>query len=292
MGYTWKQFNDAVKVFLTVDKRRIGIGEAGGFNDMMIRQAVLEIQSVIPFYRSGQENTYLPADMTPVGATSMLELPEAAELKSAKIVRAKDPASNLTGTTDANGVTSIVGTGTLFLTELAVGDRIKLSGGTGYVQVASIASDTALTVDTATGNGSTQTIMKRVEYSYPALQRGWENREEYFAGQVCVNDLNAYCLISPYGTLYVYPALQVLDSDSETHSLVLTWDGVKLDFEDGDAVPFDEPMVLCVADYVKMQIARHVQHDLQESAAFGGTYLSQRKKLYLDAKAKTRIANG
>lgn len=53
----------------------------------------------------------------------------------------------LTGTlTFTNGSQTVTGTGTLFMTELAVGDIVKSAGGN-FVRVSAIASDTSLTLD-------------------------------------------------------------------------------------------------------------------------------------------------
>jgi hypothetical protein len=67
--------------------------------------------------------------------------------------------TNIGGTTTANNTQLITGSGTTFLTSLAVGDRISLSSAAStYATVTAIASDTSLTVDTALGNGTSQTI--------------------------------------------------------------------------------------------------------------------------------------
>lgn len=64
-----------------------------------------------------------------------------------------------TGTTTANASTTITGSGTLFLSEIGIGDRISLSSASStYAYVTAIASDTSLTVSTALGNGTSQTI--------------------------------------------------------------------------------------------------------------------------------------
>jgi hypothetical protein len=67
--------------------------------------------------------------------------------------------TNLGGTTTANASTTITGSGTTFLTSLGIGDRISLSSAPAtYATVTAIASDTSLTVDSALGNGTSQTI--------------------------------------------------------------------------------------------------------------------------------------
>ncbi len=67
--------------------------------------------------------------------------------------------TNLGGTTTASAATTITGSGTTFTTSLGIGDRLALSSAAStYATVTAIASDTSLTVDTALGNGTSQTI--------------------------------------------------------------------------------------------------------------------------------------
>lgn len=68
-------------------------------------------------------------------------------------------AADIGGTTMTSAATTIVGTGTTFLSSLGIGDRISLSSAAGtYATVTAIASDTSLTVSGALGNGTSQTI--------------------------------------------------------------------------------------------------------------------------------------
>ncbi len=77
-------------------------------------------------------------------------------------VTAPTDTSDIGGTTTANASTTITGVGTLFTTSLGIGDRISLSSTPGtYATVTAIASDTSLTVDTALGNGTSQTINRK-----------------------------------------------------------------------------------------------------------------------------------
>lgn len=59
----------------------------------------------------------------------------------------RDELEVITGSINPSGTTSVVGSGTSFLSELAVGDRLKVSGE--VRTITSIASDTSLQVDTA-----------------------------------------------------------------------------------------------------------------------------------------------
>jgi hypothetical protein len=77
-------------------------------------------------------------------------------------IRAPADLTDIGGTTTANGATTITGTGTTYLTSLAIGDRISLSSApTVYAPVLTITSNTSLTVGTPLGNGTTQTINRK-----------------------------------------------------------------------------------------------------------------------------------
>lgn len=66
----------------------------------------------------------------------------------------------ITGSIDPTASTSVTGVGTKFLTEIRIGDRITVSGETRTVT--DIASDTALTVDTAFSNNENDTSVDRL----------------------------------------------------------------------------------------------------------------------------------
>lgn len=78
------------------------------------------------------------------------------------------PASRaIAGTTTANNATTINGSGTAFQDELRLRDKIALSSAPSvFATVTNVNSQTQLTVSTALGNGTTQTILrKRAEVS-------------------------------------------------------------------------------------------------------------------------------
>lgn len=79
-------------------------------------------------------------------------------------LRVTSPANRslTTGTTTVNASTTVTGVSTQFLRELSVDDEIAVSSAsTTWVRVTAIASDTSLTVASAIGNGTTQTITVR-----------------------------------------------------------------------------------------------------------------------------------
>lgn len=70
--------------------------------------------------------------------------------------------SNIGGTTTANAATTITGSSTAFLEQLGIGDRISLSSDAAtYSYVSAIASNTSLTVASALGDGTSQTINRK-----------------------------------------------------------------------------------------------------------------------------------
>lgn len=71
-----------------------------------------------------------------------------------------DQTTTLTGSIDPAASTTVTGVGTLFLTELEVGDRITVTGETRIVTA--IASNTSLTVNTAFSNNANDTSPDKV----------------------------------------------------------------------------------------------------------------------------------
>ncbi len=77
-------------------------------------------------------------------------------------VTANVDATNVRGTTTANAATTITGSSTTFTYDFGIGDYISLSSAsTTYAKITAIASDTSLTVDTALGNGTSQTMNRK-----------------------------------------------------------------------------------------------------------------------------------
>ncbi len=67
-----------------------------------------------------------------------------------------------TGTTTVNASTTVSGSGTAFLTELSVGDRVAMSSSAAtFAYVTAIASNTSMTIAPALGDGTSQTIAVR-----------------------------------------------------------------------------------------------------------------------------------
>lgn len=81
--------------------------------------------------------------------------------------------ANIGGTTTVNASTTITGSGTTFTTKFAIGDRVSLSSAPStYAYVTTVTSDTSMTVNTALGNGTSQTINKKSSIARFALSNG------------------------------------------------------------------------------------------------------------------------
>ena len=130
---------------------------------------------------------------------------------------------------------------------------------------------------------------------HPCVNVGWDKRQLLINNLICVNDGNGRIAIEPNGSrLYVYPLVQSEDDEEKQMLVEITYDTDTVNFSDADRVPFDDPMVHCVSDWVKGELARHVDRDLNAYASFlakpgagsrlGGSYFQKRTQLYLRAK--------
>lgn len=129
---------------------------------------------------------------------------------------------------------------------------------------------------------------EEITTEHPCLMVPWEERGELVSGQLCINDNNGRIAISPAADeFYIYPEIKasedIVGDDGETdnysYELRLVWDGQKLDYEDGDATPFDESMAFCVFAFVKRELLKEI--DPQLSASFNADYLARRQNLFL-----------
>lgn len=121
---------------------------------------------------------------------------------------------------------------------------------------------------------------------FPMFPYPWEKRYDLVCGSVCSSVCYEpyFLAIDPKGNnFYAYPAL------SDGYELVIYWDGLRLEFVDGDTVPFDEAMVMAVAEFVSAKVARRVNHDLVEHDSYMKSYAIQRNHLYVETKNRLRL---
>ncbi len=82
---------------------------------------------------------------------------------------------------------------------------------------------------------------------------------------------------------YLYPTLV------DGWVLSVNWIGRKLEFREGERVPFEEGATFAVADWAQSKIARTIDHDNDRATGFMRDYLLKRTNLFLENKDKARI---
>lgn len=118
----------------------------------------------------------------------------------------------------------------------------------------------------------------------PAWKYDWGNRFDLICGKACLNGCQFAIAIDPQAkNFYVYP--KVVDG----RQFSIFWDGRKLDFADAEIVPFDEGAELAVSLFASAHIARKTNHELSEYNSYMADYVAEKRRLYLDAKERTRL---
>lgn len=122
---------------------------------------------------------------------------------------------------------------------------------------------------------------------YPAHPFPFERRYELINGQVSIDDQHARIATDDHGeTFWVFPKIE------GDLMLAVLWDGmgesggIKLEFKEDELVPFEEDAAQAVADYVKANLAREVDKNLQDRESYQNSYLTKRKELHLRHKNK------
>lgn len=107
----------------------------------------------------------------------------------------------------------------------------------------------------------------------------WENRSHLFCTN-CDSRLYAYTL-APYGKMFaIHPLL-----NDET-KLLLVWEGIKIDFEDADDVPWPEEAAEASAAYVKWRILLEIDKNPALAQQQFGIWSMKRLSLYRDEQEK------
>jgi hypothetical protein len=94
-------------------------------------------------------------------------------------------------------------------------------------------------------------------------------------GQLDVSHGDGYIIVDPQSyTAWVYPQIR---ANMMVH---IWWNGLKDDFNDGDKVPFDRFMAEAVAFYIRAEMRRGIEEEIQLFNAFRGDYLKRRLALH------------
>jgi hypothetical protein len=111
----------------------------------------------------------------------------------------------------------------------------------------------------------------------------WENRMGLINAGVAVNgNIPRICFNAQAETFYVYPCLR------DCQNVSLFWDGLKINFQPNEMTPFNEPMTLVIADYVKSKTSREIDKDLPLAGSYEESYRKGRRLLFLDMKDRTQ----
>ena len=101
----------------------------------------------------------------------------------------------------------------------------------------------------------------------------WQDRRAMICGRM---PRRSYVYtISPFSRQFlVYPLI-----NDETE-LLLVWDGLKMDFADGDTVPWPPEAAEAVASYINWKVIRQVDKDLNRARDEYATYIAKRLALF------------
>lgn len=302
---TYAEFIAKVETLLTVDADRKGAVE---FAQELITQGIVDLQSFIDTYRVGKQTVYEPGDLTTEYFASRGALPAGCEPRDCYLIRQVEAEITAVDTTDntitvpSHGLSSAT-----YETEVEVGLITStsaipggLTAGRAYFlrpvdddtlslhNTAADAIDNEDAVDLTSAGSGTLTLAYQKE-RLPCWEWDWDDRFSLIHGEQCLNDDKPRICIEPYGsTFYVFPEVKALDPDGFSYTLELNWDGISVEWEDDDDVPFLDRDALVVAEFVKSRMERQVKRDLGMATSFDNTYRSGRQISYLDAKNRSR----
>lgn len=115
----------------------------------------------------------------------------------------------------------------------------------------------------------------------PLQQYPWSSRFDMISGNMSPSQYGIS--LDPAGRkFYVYPKI------NELYQVVVGWDGVTIDFEDADEVPFDEHVAEAVAHYVlsRLYISRE---DIQLRREYESMWRDDRYRIYLEEADKSVV---
>ena len=269
---------------LTVDTDRLGTET---FIEKMTRAACIELMQFIPRYRASYLLLYtcdtFSGTLTDESFCSAGDLPAGARPTEAWVVRTSD-VEDFDATVEYSEndvVRGLIEDAPLFRAMQDMSAGIDPQGLYGEVYWEELTTLPLLQAAQALNLDAGIT-------THPVLNTGWEQRMEALSGQMCVSDNNARLFISTQGSDFlIYPKLP--GDDDVYAAFVLQYDTDTVPSVDATVVPYDEPMVYCVADYVKAELARHVDRDQAAFTSLMHSYQQKRRNLYLRAKELGRV---
>lgn len=103
----------------------------------------------------------------------------------------------------------------------------------------------------------------------------WANHDDLRGGQARIDGLHGWISWNARSReFYVYPQI------NEEWNMLLTWNGIKTEFDDTDYVPFDEDCVMACYYRLKAYIAQEIDRDMALAAANLALLKGQLGKMY------------
>jgi len=136
-------------------------------------------------------------------------------------------------------------------------------------------------------------FLKKVADTYDEVNRWpmdvqlpWQDRYMLFAGDYNVDAGHAVVAID--NGAYQFVVYPLVEADCYVS---VFWDGLKLSFKDDEETPFDEPVFMAVAEFVRAYLTRDIDHDLAGYNSMFQSYLRYRSNLYVNWTERKRIAS-
>lgn len=282
-----------VRVYLPVDTNRQGVQtlitqliknayqEMNGLNpflDKTLREAVVDIQTLIPAYRVTSTTDYGVNDLVVVGGLSRGQLPTGAQLYEGYLLQENVAlAENV---------------------PYQIGQFIASNGRTYMVLQSGLLPTGTLGAGLQTTDGSVEVLggcTFTFQYFEPFLrsrckQYDWHQRYDFNwiklncqskrLPSAIMIDLDTY-------SFYVWP--QVTSTDSLTYQITWTAPTISTNIQDAQLVPFDDEVESTVAEFLWLKYYSTIDKDSAQAKLHGMQYNDQRGKLFAEGAAKLRV---
>ena len=308
---TFLEFNDLVDTLLPADAKRKG-RSMQAYLAQMKRLAIINVQRSIEYYRIGHETKYGQLDVGVEGRASVGKIPAGANLQEAWILQEDVRDDVQVSQKYPVGFEDWVTRDTLIY-----GNNKRLPNLSTSVQVSpyhlkapiipvgiippymavSPQNDKFILAPKLDGHElpvMSMTLSGGVVTVVLGVDHGWEDEdrvETLGADQTEYNGEHAITVVDKniftynISTTPVSPAtgtINVRRMTPET-SLLLVWDGVKLDFDDADNVPFDEDMAFPVSLYTAAFVALKMR-DQASHTSHMGNFRKAKAELFVERK--------
>jgi len=293
---TWLDFKNLVDDLLVVDAKRRGPG-VQTYKEKLVRLGVINIQRTIEFYQLGHETLYEQGDVAAQGKASVGKIPAGADLQEAWLIRRDkdDPTKDCCKTeldfypwVDREDL--VCGRcGTPHSPSFTVSPQVD------KFMISPIIQGREITVVSLTLAGSTVTATTDVAH-------GLLTTADVIIKNAVETEYNGtYEIVVTSPTQFTYtitgtpasPATTLstitVQVDDDITSLLLVWNGTKLDFLDSDEVPFDEDMALPVSLYVKAGFEMQMT-DTTADSVWTGKFRKEKGALYVDKKEAASVS--